>query len=160
MWSQPAPQTYGKHSPPARSPALNALKNLVGQFKDAEPVTLRRQLAVEVTTSGAQPEVFQGENGHPALYYREMFVFLPFQLSRNKFLAATYIMSYDITRPPPPMDFSLDIRGIDGAKAQARYYDPIKDAELPTSIDARRADGISLTVEQVEYPRLILIEER
>jgi hypothetical protein len=161
LWSEPSPSSYRKDSPPARSPALKALKNLVAQFAGADPLSNRRELGVEVTAlGGAQPEVFRGENGRSPLYYREMFAFLPFQVTATRFVVATYVMSYDITQPPPPMRFRLDIEGIRGSRAHVRYYDPIADADVTHSVDAREEGLLALTVEQVEHPRLIVIEER
>jgi hypothetical protein len=157
LWSEPPPKNYREQSP-TRSPALAALKNLVGQFRDAEQLAERRQLGVEVMALGEQPEVFSGGSRHPPLYYREMFVFLPFQVRANKFVVATYVMSYDITRPPRPMEFRLDIQGLQGLKARVQYYDPIRDAALRHSVEARGQRSISLRLEQVEHPRLVVIE--
>ena len=68
-------------------------------------------------------------------------------------------MSYDITAPPPPMNFSITVKNIDGLTAKTTYYDPIQDRTVSTGEDGRGPDRLGLTVEAVEYPRLLMIEE-
>jgi hypothetical protein len=88
-----------------------------------------------------------------------MFAFLPFQLSASRFVVATYVMSYDITAPPPPMSFQLQIKGVAGRLARTRYYDPIQDRDVAHSVEGRSDTSVTLTLEQAEYPRLILVDE-
>ena len=47
-------------------------------------------------------EVFPADpvTGEPALNYREMFQFLPFQVTNGKFVISTYVMSWNIISPP------------------------------------------------------------
>lgn len=158
LWSDPRPPAYHQ-SKPVRSPALRALKNLVGQFEGAEALSQLRQLDVSVTALGEQHKAFQGDSWHPPLHYREMFTFLPFQVRPRRFVVATYVMSYDATSLSPPMRFRLEIKGVDGRKATCRYYDPIQDRHLQCTESARGKASITLTVEQVDYPRLIVIDE-
>lgn len=160
LWSSPKPATYSVQNPPPRSPALTALRNLVRQFQDAQPLSQARQLDVSVAALGGQPEVFAGDSGHPPLYYREMLAVLPFQVNPQRFVVATYVMSYDITRPPPAMSFRLEVKGVQGRRANVRYYDPIQDRELAYREEARADNSVTVTIEQVEYPRLIVIDDR
>jgi hypothetical protein len=159
LWSEPQPPKQGRGERPVSSPALTALKNLVRQFQGAEEVTHPRQLGVEVVALGDQPEVFPGNHGSPSLFYREMFSFLPFQVHSRRFAIATYVMSYDITAPPPPMSFQLQITGVAGRRARTRYYDPIQDRDVAHSVEARSDNSLTLTLEQIEYPRLIVLSE-
>jgi hypothetical protein len=69
-------------------------------------------------------------------------------------------MSYDITSPPPPALFRLEIAGVDGPQASLRYYDPILDRDMDSSPDdTYTPESVTLTLEQVEYPRLLIISE-
>jgi hypothetical protein len=159
LWADPKPPDYGPGGPPP-SPALTALRNLTRQFDGAEDIAEPRQLSVRVTGLGDQPEVFQGGNGYPPLYYRQLFTFLPFQVHARRFVVATYVMSYDITSPPPPIPFRLEVAGVDGPQASIRYYDPILDRDMDASPDdGYTTDSVTLTLEQVEYPRLLIISE-
>jgi hypothetical protein len=159
LWSDPKPPAY-RPGQPAGSPALTALKNMIKQFEGAEDLSQPRPLSVNVTALGGQTEVFRGGNRHPPLYYRDMFAFLPFQVHAHRFVVATYVMSYDITRPPPPMRFRLEIKGVDGPRATCRYYDPILDRELSRHAEEGHAvSSFTATLEQVEYPRLLVIDD-
>jgi hypothetical protein len=159
LWADPRPPDYGEAGPPP-SPALTTLRNLTRQFDGAEDVAEPRQLSVRVTALGDQPEVFQGGNGHAPMYYRELFTFLPFQVHARRFVIATYVMSYDLTSPPPPALFRLEIAGVDGPQASLRYYDPILDRDMDSSPDdTYTPESVTLTLEQVEYPRLLIISE-
>ena len=159
LWSEPGPASYGRGGQPSRSPALAALKNLTRQFQGAEALTERRSLQFKVTALHRQPVVFEGGWGHRPLYYREMLTLLPFQVTPHRFVVAAYVMSYDITRPPPPMKFRLRIEGVEGSAAKVGFYDPIRDSALPLQEDARDSRSITVTLEQVEYPRLITLDE-
>ncbi|MCM8786031.1 MAG: PA14 domain-containing protein, partial [Candidatus Omnitrophica bacterium] len=150
------------------TPALKALKNVVDRFKDSEDLKGVRQLDVEVTSIGQQYKVFgkvkyigkeETPPPPPELYYRDMFVFLPFQVSKNKFICGVYVMSYDITNPPPPMKFRLNIKNVYGDRTNVTYYDPIEDKEKDIKIVEKSKNNIKLELETVEYPRLLIIEE-
>jgi hypothetical protein len=159
LWSEPGPASYGRGGQPSRSPALAALKNLTRQFQGAEALTEPRKLQFGVTALHGQPVVFEGGWGHRPLYYREMLALLPFQVNPHRFVVAGYVMSYDITRPPPAMTFRLRIEGVEGSTVKVRCYDPIRDSLVPHKEDARDGQSITLTLEQVEYPRLITLDE-
>ncbi|MCM8767834.1 MAG: PA14 domain-containing protein [Candidatus Omnitrophica bacterium] len=150
------------------TPALKSLKNIVDKFKDSEDLKSVRQIDVEVVSIGKQYKVFEkvkyiGKETTPPeppeLYYRDMFVFLPFQVNRNKFIFGVYVMSYDITNPPPPMKFRLNIKNINGKDANIKYYDPIIDKEEKIEIIEKEKNSVEVEIEAVEYPRLIIIEE-
>jgi len=142
------------------TPAMKALKNIVDRFKDSEDLKDIRQLDIEVVSIGEQYKVFEGDQNHPPLYYRDMFTFLPFQTKNNKFICAYYVMSYDITNPPPPMNFKVKIKNIYGENSNVSFYDPIKDKELEFDIIEKDKNFVEVELEAVEYPRLIIIEEK
>ncbi|MGB9677739.1 MAG: PA14 domain-containing protein, partial [Candidatus Ratteibacteria bacterium] len=165
------PEEYSKYpEEELYSPTMKALKNVVDKFKDSEDLKEVRQLNVEVVSLGKQYKVFENvkyvrekkENipNPPELYYRDMFTFLPFQINKNKFVCAAYVMSYDITNPPPPMNFRLTIKNIYGENAKITYYDPIENKEIPFKLVDKGKNNVKLEIETVEYPRLIIIEEK
>ena len=98
--------------------------------------------------------------GHPPLHYRDLFVFLPFQANTHKFAYGINVMSYDITAPPPAMQFLITVKNVNGLAAKTSYYDPIQDRGLLIDQGPREPNAIALTVEAVEYPRLLVIEEQ
>ncbi len=62
---------------------------------------------------------FRGDGSprHPHLYDRDVFVFLPFQANRHRFVIPYYVMTRDITKGLAPEEFTVKIRGIDGRQA-------------------------------------------
>jgi len=160
LFAQPAPKDYAAYvEQQLMSPALQAIKNVVGQFAGAQPLGQVRQIDVDVTSIGGQPKVFEGDITHPPLYYREMFTFLPYQVNPRKFICAIYVMSYDITNPPPAMDFRLRVRNVNGAGARISLYDPILNKVVPCTITGRSGTHFSVRLQAVEYPRLLVISE-
>ncbi|HOK56895.1 MAG TPA: PA14 domain-containing protein [bacterium] len=165
------PKEYSKYpEDQLYSPAMKALKNVFDKFKDSEDLKEVRQIDIEVVSLGKQYKVFEnvkyvGEKKEnipnpPELYYRDMFTFLPFQINKNKFVFAVYVMSYDITNPLPSMNFRLIIKNIYGENAKITYYDPIENKEIPFKLLDKGKDNVKLEIEAVEYPRLIIIEEK
>lgn len=160
LFAQPAPKDYSAYvEQQLMSPALQAIKNVVAQFGGAQPLGQVRQLAVDVTSIGGQPKVFNGDGGHPPLYYREMFTFLPYQVSARKFVCAIYVMAYDITKPPPAMDFRLRIRNVNGVGARVSLYDPILNKAVALKVIDRSSSQITVRLQALEYPRLLVINE-
>jgi len=143
-----------------------SLGNLTKQFAGAVNPTSPRNLGVtvaDITPNDTTPEynVFPADpaTGEPALHYREMFQFLPFQVSNNKFVISTYLMGWNIYSPPPAMSFEVDITNVDGTKATASYYDPITDQSQPITVVSRTNNDIVLDLASVDYPRTITIDD-
>jgi len=152
------------------TPALKALSNIVNKFKDSKEIKNSRQLDVEVVSTGKQYKVFKDlmyigkeeekeKTPVPSLYYREMFTFLPFQITDNKFICGVYVMSYDITKQIPPMNFRLKIKNVYGENSNISYYDPLIDKEIPLKLIEKGKNYLNIEIEAVDYPRLIIIEE-
>lgn len=159
LYALPNPSSYGGYvEQQLISPALQAIRNVVNQFGGAQPLRQVRQLGADVASLGRQTKIFDGGGGHPPLYYREMFTFLPFQVSPHKFVCAVYLMCYDITAPPPAMGFRIRVHNVAGS-ARASYYDPIANQPMPVAVIERGANEIRVQFEAVEYPRLLIIEE-
>jgi len=160
LFAQPAPKEYASYAEQQlMSPALQGIKNVVGQFAGSQPLAQVRQLGVDVTSLGPQPKVFDGDASHSPLYYREMFAFLPFQITSRKFICAMYVMSYDMTNPPPAMLFRINVKNVNGTGARISFYDPIRNQPLPLKVTARSGSQATVEIEAVEYPRLLVISE-
>jgi hypothetical protein len=148
------------------SPQAEALRNFTGQFAGATSLTASRNLGVTVTDTTpddntAAYNVFPADPAthEPALHYREMFQFLPFQVTNNKFVIPTYVESLNIVSPPPPMDFQVDITNVNGNNATVSYYDPITNKAVPITVVSRSDHDLVVSIESIDYPRLIEITE-
>lgn len=143
------------------------LGNFTSQFSGAVNPTSPRNLGVNVSDitpndNTSKYEVFPADpkTHEPALNYREMFQFLPFQVSNNKFVISTYLMSWNIYSTPPLMQFQVDINNVDGINAQVTYFDPILNKTVPITVVSASKNNIVLNLESVDYPRTISITER
>ncbi len=153
------------------TPQSKALGNLTKQFAGATILTQPRQLGVtvsDVTPNDDSPayQVFPadkpkdaGGTGEPALNYREMFQFLPFQVTNSKFVISTYVMSWNIYKSLPPMDFQVDITNVNGNKAQVSYHDTITDKDVPVTIISKSDHDIVVDIESMDYVRTLTIDE-
>jgi hypothetical protein len=143
-----------------------SVANFTAQFAGASSLSAPRQLGVSVNDitpndNTAAYQVFPADpaSGEPALNYREMFQFLPFQVTNNKFVISTYVMSWDLASPPPPMDFQVNITNVNGNSASVSYYDPITNTSEPVSVVSRGSNNIVLNIQSLDYPRLISISD-
>lgn len=143
-----------------------AIGHFTAQFAGATALTAPRNLGVgvwDITPNDNTPayQVFPADKAskEPALNYREMFQFLPFQVTNNKFVISTYVNSWNITTPPPPMNFRLDITNVNGKNATVSYYDPIANTTKPITVVSRSANDIVVEIESIDSPRLISIIE-
>ncbi len=69
--------------------------------------------------------MFPAGRGHPALPYRDLLALLPFQVNAKKFVVGSYVMSYDVTRPPPPMGFRVTLGKLPFDRARVSLLDPV-----------------------------------
>jgi hypothetical protein len=146
------------------SPALRALKNIVAKMRVAiDPdLVATRQLTLASITDTHNHYQFRGDGSqrHPHLYDRDVFVFLPFQANRNRFVIPYYVMTRDITKGLAPEQFTVNIRGIDGRRASVASYDPIEDRVVPVVVKSATADVLILELEAADYPYLLTIQEQ
>ncbi len=140
------------------SPALVALGRWVAAFDGVAPIAEPRSLDIEVTAIGAQPPVFPAFGDCPALPARDVFAALPFQIADGRFAVATYVMSYDLTKPQPETEFRLTVGGLDAGRAEVELYDPLLDRTIPVRSVAAGDGTLAITVPAVDYPRLLLID--
>jgi hypothetical protein len=145
------------------SPALRTVKNMVDKMQAEVDLNLAetRPLTLASISDTHDHHQFRGDGTarHPDLYDRDVFVFLPFQSNRNRFVIPYYVMTRNITKNLPPEEFTINIRGIDGRRAAVASYDPIADRDVRVDVKLATVDGLTLMLEAVDYPFLLTIEE-
>jgi hypothetical protein len=146
------------------SPALRTLGNIVAKMRfELDPaLAVTRPLTLESITDTHDHYQFRGDGSkqHPNLYDRDVFVFLPFQANRNRFVIPYYVMTRDVTRSLAPEEFTLKIRGVDGRRAKVVSYDPIGDADVPVHVMSALADELSVRLRAADHPYLLVVQEQ
>jgi hypothetical protein len=146
------------------SPALRTVKNIVAKMQvEVDPgLVATRQLTLASIADTHDHYQFRGDGSarHPHLYNRDVFVFLPFQANRNRFVTPYYVMTRDITKGLAPEAFTVNIRGIDGRRTAVASYDPIADRDVPVDVKSATADELILELQAADYPYLLTIQEQ
>jgi len=146
------------------SPALRTLKNIVAKMRvGVDPdLVATQQLTLASIADTHDHYQFRGDGSprHPHLFNRDVFVFLPFQANRNRFVIPYYVMTRDITKGLAPEEFTVKIRGIDGRRATVASYDPIADRDVPLDVKSATVDDLILKLEAADYPYLLTIQEQ
>jgi hypothetical protein len=150
---------FGAEPHPLPSQPLTALEHLVGAFSGAQPLSVTRQLGVNVSSEGPQLQVFRGDSTHPPLWYRDLFAVLPYQVDAHHFVIPVYVMSYDLREHLPGMTFRITLRNVDGTTAAVSYYDPITDRQLTAPVLHRSRSSIEVAVAATDYPRLVEVRD-
>jgi hypothetical protein len=145
-------------SPLTDSPSFAMLRRLTDQFQGAEPLAKTNALQIDVTAVGAQPVVFAGDKQHPSLPYREMFTFLPFQVNKNKFVCGFYLMSYDITHPPPAMAYRVMVTHPDTVITKASIFEPLSGRSQEIKPLENHPGKFIIRLHADEIPRLLIFE--
>jgi hypothetical protein len=158
--SEPAPSTFGQvPESTLLSPALLAVQRMVATFAGAQALTTTRPLSLTVSAFDPQVLAFAGDSTHPALWNRDLFTFLPFQVTDHRFVISTYVMSLALTHRLPDMNFSVQVAGVNGATAQASMIDPLTGAQVPVPVLARSATSVTLGVTATDSPRMLTISD-
>jgi len=55
---------------------------------------------------------------------------------------------------------TIKVKNVYGENANISYYDPIVDKTIPIKIIGKSRDNVVVEVEAIEYPRLLIIEEK
>jgi hypothetical protein len=155
---------YPPDEAPYVSPALRALGNIVARLKAGVDPALAatRPLVLESIADTHNHSQFLGDGSRqrPDLHDRDVFVFLPFQVNRNRFVIPYYVMTRDITNDLPPEEFTVKITGIDGRRAIVASYDPIADRDVPLNVESATADSLILRLLAADYPFLLIVQEQ
>jgi len=135
---------------------MKAVRNLVSQFKGSIPLEKMDKLDVDVVGIGKQGIIFEGDAHHPPLRDGDVFAFLPFQVNRDKYVIAVYVMTYDVTKPFSEERYRLSIKGFGKPIKSVRFYDPLLGKDIPLKV-MKRGKELAVEISAVDYPRLIVV---
>jgi hypothetical protein len=152
MPSAPAPPTQ-------MSPALLAIQRMVATFAGAQPLTTPRQLGLIVSGIDPQVAAFNGDAPHRSLWYRDLFTFLPFQVTDHRFVISTYVMSLALIKRLPTMNFRAEVTGVNGLTAQVSMTDPMTGNSVPVPVLARSATSVTLGITATDSPRMLTVSD-
>ncbi len=159
------------------SPALQVTGNIAQVMRtDLDPTLtpattrLLTLLSVADTHDNAQ---FAGDGtpGHPPLYDRDVFAFLPFQANAHRFVIPYYVVTRDIRHvydasqmgghqyDMPAEAFTLTISGLQ-ALDTVSAYDPMTDQSVPVTVVSATGSTATLQVQATDSPRLLVIQEK
>jgi len=144
------------------SPALKVIKRMSDTLSEGMDRELAetRPVTVDLVTDDGEGVVFDGDGTpeHPALYHRDVFVILPYQVNAHRFVLAYYVMTRDVLEDLPAEEFDVSLTGIRGDGAKLRAYDPVTDTTVPAGVVAG-GGGLTLRLSATDYPRLLVIDE-
>jgi hypothetical protein len=101
-----------------------------------------------------------GTPAHPALYNRDVFAILPFQVNARRFVIPYYVMTRDVIKQLGEERYVVRLGGIRGRGASVRAYDPVKNASIPVSIVRGAVDSLTVSLTATDYPYLLIVQER
>jgi hypothetical protein len=153
-------------------PTMQAVGRLTGTLAGAQPIAQPRQLTLTQIAQYGNNSQFTG-NGtstYPNLYDRNVLTFFPFQVSQNKFVAAVYVMTRDLTHyytstpqqgqtpyDMPPEAFQITIGNVNGQTASVSYYDPLTGSQQAATIVSRTTNQIVVQLAATDSPRMLTI---
>lgn len=142
------------------SKSLRAISRMASKFAGATSISSPRQLEADVTATGKQSTVFRGDGTVVnALWNRDLFTLLPYQVADKKFVIADYVLTHNNTSESNEMAFTVKLKNLDGPNTIATYYDPVDGRSEPIKVAARDATSVTLELQATDYPRLITLEE-
>lgn len=154
------------------TPPMRAMRNLTRSFAGAEPLKKLSPLQLQIAERTPPRKVFEGAvdpspagspiagsspAGASPLWEREVFAFLPFQLTARRFVIPVYLMTYDVTQEHPGATYRLSITGLPAESTAVTLYDPLTDQTTQVKT-VRRGGVLEADVDVVDYPRLLKIE--
>lgn len=153
---------------------MDSVRRLAAGFAGPGPPANPRRLSLERIDDFTGNKQFDGDGtaAHPPLYDRDVLAFFPFQVSDDRFVIPTYVMttslgknykpgapSSDPTRfDMPPEPFRLTIGGVDGRSATLGESDPLTGRDVPLSVVARAPDSVTVEVPVTDSPRLLTLQ--
>jgi hypothetical protein len=159
---------------PGGGQALRALHSLVERLRlGAGTITRPRNVRLLAVSDETDAKQFAG-NGtaeYPALYDRDVIGFFPYQVSDNRVVIATYVMTRNLMRSyrpklpasnperydMPPLSFRLKIGGVAGLNDSIAFVDPLTGDSVPASVLSRTPSGVVVDVPLTDYPRLLVL---
>ena len=145
------------------SPVLLTTNRIVEQMKDGLEPNLTKIRQLEVVSIKDDHNNFQfkgdGSKKHPNLYNREVFTFLPYQVSDRKFVIPYYVMTRDLKENLDAEEYQLTVKGFNSPNLNLKVYDPLEDEYLPNVSFKQSGNKLKVNLETKDYPRLLIVEE-
>lgn len=140
------------------SPALAMLHRLVSRLArvTSTPVAVRAVDASVEQLSGGSAVYANDPQAHYVAEWQRV-ALLPFSQGAGRLTVAAYVMTEDFPGDLAPRKFRITLRGIDATRATIGCYDPLSDAAVSASINARSNHALSIDVELTDTPRLLEI---
>jgi hypothetical protein len=147
---------------------MNAVRRLTATMKGAQSISSPRSLT---DYEGKVQWGGDGSAANPPLYDRDVFAFLPFQVSSNRFVVPVYVMTRNVEKvyqagssEPSRFDlpaerYKLTIGGVDGASATVSATDPLSGETVPVEIVSRGSDQVTVEMGVTDSPRMLSIED-
>ena len=154
---------------------MDSVRRLVQALHGAEPIASPRSLSLDELTDFSSNTQFVGDGTarFRPLYNREVFAFLPFQVTEDRFVIPVYVMTRNVAknyRPAAPQTdptrfdlpaerYRLSIGGVDGTEARASATDPLTGHAVPVTVVSRSLGSIVVELDVTDSPRLLEIDE-
>lgn len=140
---------------------MAAVRRLSEALAGAEPLATTRRLALRELTDFSGNVQFEGNGtaAYPPLYNREVFAFLPFQVTQRRFVIPVYVMTRNVSEDLAPEPYRLAIGGLDGEGAEISATDPLGGQTVPVRVISRAADQVVVELPVTDSPRLLTIQE-
>ncbi len=150
---------------------MTAVGRLADAFSGAT-AGVDRSLSLDALTDFKGNVQFEG-NGtakYPPLYNRDVFAFLPFQVTDSRFVIPVYVMTRNVVKEYksgsdpsrfdlPPEPYEMTIGGINGEGAHVEASDPLTGASVPVEVVSGSASQIVLKMPVTDSPRTLTIQE-
>lgn len=153
---------------------MRAVGRLTSTLSAAQQIVQPRQLTLDAIAQYGDDSQFTGNgtSAFPNLYNRDVLAFFPFQVSENRFVAAVYVMTRDLTQhytsspapgqtayDLPPEEFRLTIGNVDAAHATVSLTDPLTGTQQPAAIVSRNGSEIEVQLAATDSPRMLTIDD-
>lgn len=154
---------------------LAALQRALEPFRDSAPIAVPRALTVDRILEHHPIQVFAGSGtpADPGRYHRDDLAVLPWQLGDGRFALAVWVVTRDVVHPwqptaglldparydLPEQPFTITIGNIHGRRVQVRGIDPLRGTTVPIRHESGPANTVTLTLNVVDVPRVIVIDE-
>jgi hypothetical protein len=148
-----------------------AVRRMTATLKGAKHLKRTRPLSLLRISDRHNHKQFSGDGtkAHPPLYDRDVLAFLPFQVSRHKFVASTYVMTRNMAklykpRAPrtdksrfdlPAERFQLRIGGFSSSRVRVKATDPLTGRSVPARARSLGGGRIAVSVPLTDSPRML-----
>jgi hypothetical protein len=151
---------------------MAAVRRLAESMGGAESLAAPRSLSLDALTDFSSNVQFAGNgtSAYPPLYNRDVFAFLPFQVTARRFAIPVYVMTRNMAEEYggasgparfdlPEEPYRLEIGGVNGERASVSATDPITGEITPAEIVAQTDHDVTVEMGVTDSPRVLTIEE-